>query len=269
MTINTPLDLITQALKRSGILAAGMTASAEDASDSFDTLNGMIAQWSQKRWLVWALDDIACVSTGAQSYPIGSGQTTGFNTPRPDRIEAAYARLLPVHNNQPFDRSLSLIESHEDYASITLKNFSTYPTSIFYDSQFPTGQLLPWPVPPAGQYGIHVLVKNQITPFTSITQQLSQQVPPEYFEALSWNLAARLRPSYGLPADPQILGLARVSLNTIRQSNVQVPTLSMPYGYPRGGRNLGGLWFGGGGNSTSGGNSAIGGPDGIGTNFTV
>ncbi len=245
MAIKSPNDLILQALKRSGIVGIGQTPSAEDLNDAFDALNGLIAQWSQKRWLVWSLDDVACVSTGAVSYPIGLGQTTGFNTPRPDRIEAAYVRLLPVNNNQPFDRSLALIDSHEDYASLSLKNMATYPNSLFYDSQFPVGQIFPYPVAPANQYEIHILVKNQILPFTSPSQQIAPDVPPEYFEALSWNLAARLRPAYGLPPDPQVTALAVMALNTIRQSNVQVPTLSLPHGYPRNSGSGGDFWYAG------------------------
>lgn len=230
MTIKTPNDLIAQALKRCGVIGVGQTASAEDANDAFDTLNGMIAQWNRKRWLIWSLLDVACTSTGATSYTIGTGQS--FDTPRPDRLEAAYVRLLPVQGNQPFDTWLQIISSHEDYATITLKNLSTWPTTIFYDSAFPVGKIYPWPVPPSGQYEVHLIIKNQIEPFTSLTEVINTLVPPEYMEALSWNLAARLRPSYQLPPDPQVIDLAKIALNTIRQANTQISTLAMPYGIP-------------------------------------
>lgn len=243
--INTPNDLILQALKRSGVIGVGQTPSFEDQNDAFDALNGMIAQWSQKRWLVWALDDIACVSTGAISYPIGLDQITGFNTPRPDRLEAAYVRLLPVNNGQPFDRTLTIIDSHEDYASLSLKHLATYPNSIYYDSQFPVGQIFPYPVAPMANYELHILVKNQILPFPSLATPINPLVPPEYMEALAWNLAARLRPSYGLAADEQVIALAKMALNTIRQSNLQVPTLDMPSAIPRNGGSSGDFWFAG------------------------
>jgi hypothetical protein len=231
MSISTPADLILQAFKRSGIIGVGQTPSAEDMNDGFDALNGMIAQWNRKRWLLWALDDIACTSTGAQSYTIGNGSQ--FDTPRPDRIEYAYSRLLPTMAGQTLDTPLFIIQSHEDYARIVMKALTTWPTSIFYDSQFPVGLLRVWPLPTAEQYEIHVLVKNQIVPFTSITEVISDSVPPEVFEALSWNLCARLRPSYGLPEDPQVVNLAKIALGTLRQANLQIPTLQTPYGYPR------------------------------------
>lgn len=228
--INTPFDLIVQTLKRTGVLGIGQTPTAEDCNDAFDALNGMIAQWNRKRWLVWAIDDIAFSSTGANSYTIGPG--SNFNTPRPDKLEAAYVRLLPVSNGQPIDTWLNIINSHEDYATITLKNLQTWPSNVFYDTQFPIGNLLFWPVPPTGQFEMHVLVKNQIVPFTSIQENISADIPPEYFEALSWNLAARLRPSYQLPPDIQVTNLAKIALNVLRQANVQVSVLKTPYGYP-------------------------------------
>lgn len=240
MAIRTPADLILQTLKRSGVIGIGQTPDAIDMNDAFDTLNGMIAQWNRKRWLVWSLDDISFVSTGAQSYTIGLGQQ--FNTPRPDRIEAAYSRLLPNNIGQTLDTPLYVIQSPEEYSRITLKQLSTWPTSIWYDTQFPVGFIRPWPVPTANMYEIHILVKNQIVPFTSITENISEVVPPEYFEALSWNLAARLRPSYGMAPDPQVIALAKIALNTLRQANNQIPTLELPYGYPRGRGQLGYGW---------------------------
>lgn len=232
---STPLDIITMALKASSVVGVGQTPSAEDANDAFNILNLMIAVWNRKRWLMWAEDDVSCLSDGGTSYTIGAGQQ--FDTPRPDRLQFAFVRQWPVVGNQPYDSVLNIIDSHEDYARITLKNLSTWPTNVFYDSQFPFGSLHFYPVPPSGMFELHVLIKNQITPFTGLTQNLDDDVPPEFFDAILWNLAVRIRPLYGLAPDPSIIALAKISLNTIRQANMQVPTLTMPYGYPVGRRN--------------------------------
>lgn len=231
MTIATPADLVLQALKRSGIIGLGQTPPAEMMNDGFDDLNAMIAQFNRKRYLMWSLDDIAFTANGQQSYTIGAGQQ--FNTLRPDRLEYAYSRLLPNQGTQTIDTPLYLIQSREEYSQIVLKSLTTWPTAIFYDSQFPVGHLLPWPIPPSGQYEIHVLVKNQIVPFSSLTQVLTNTIPPEMFEALSWGLAARLHPSYGLEASPQVINLAKIALGVLRQANMQIPPMQMPAGYPR------------------------------------
>src|ERR1700722_5997638 len=95
----TPLDIVTQALKKAGVLGVGQTPLAEDTNDAFYDLNDMIAQWARKRWLMWHLLDVPLVSTGAMSYTVGIGGN--FNTPRPDRLEAAFFRqIVPSQPNQ-------------------------------------------------------------------------------------------------------------------------------------------------------------------------
>lgn len=234
MTIKTPLDIINTALIRSGVLGDGTTASASQVNRAFDQLNGIISLWNRKRWLKWAEIDVGVVSTGAVSYTIGDGGD--FDTPRPERLQAAYVRLWPIVNNQPYDRPLYIIESHEDYSRISLKQLVAYPSAIFYDTQFPLGILKPWTVPTVNQFELHVIISKQIEPFTTLTESLLNEVPPEYLEALIWNLAKYLRPAFQLPADPQIEGLANNTLQTIRKANIQIPTMVSPDYYGNGGR---------------------------------
>lgn len=53
-------------------------------------------------------------------------------------------------------------------------------------------------------------------------------MPPEYDEALHYNLAIRLCSMYKRPASKETLGLAKSSLNTIRNANTQISTLRIP-----------------------------------------
>ena len=220
----TVLSLITRCLKDAGVIGVGQSASAEDANDAFDKLNAMLAQMSLRRWLVYQLVDTALSSTGALSYSIGPG--CDFNVPRPDRIEGAFCRQ--VSTPQGVDWPLAIIEAHEDYNRITLKTLGSLPGSVFYDSGYPTGKLYFWPVPTGGVYELHVLTKLPLTAFTSLTQPIV--LPPEYEEALVYNLAVRLRPAYQLPPDPVINQLAKAALNTIKNANTQMPRLRMPPG---------------------------------------
>lgn len=66
------------------------------------------------------------------------------------------------------------------------------------------------------------------------------ELPEEYMEAIHYNLAVRLISGYGVQNPSPLTGvLAKVSLNTIRKANTQVPTLVMPAGLrKRGGFNL-------------------------------
>jgi hypothetical protein len=229
----TAFDIVVQALKKAGVLGVGQTPLAEDTNDAFYDLNDMIAQWARKRWLMWHLLDISLVSTGAMSYTVGIGGD--FNTPRPDRLEAAFFRqIVPSQPNQ-IDYPLELIESREAYNNIALKSLKTFPTSIFYDAAYPIGTIYPWPVPQATIYEIHLTVKDTLAQFATLTQVIN--MPPEFVAAMKFNLAIRLKQSYQLPVDIALVALAKDSLAVIRSANTQIPTLNMPSDLIRGGLN--------------------------------
>ena len=127
---------------------------------------------------------------------------------------------------QTVDFRLDIIQSHEDYARITVKTVGTLAWRIFYDPLWPVGLLFPWPIPQASIYELHVGFKVVLPRFQSLQQQIN--FPPEYETALNWCGARRLRASYQMPADPTIDSLARDSLNTIRLANQAMPTLRLP-----------------------------------------
>jgi len=123
------------------------------------------------------------------------------------------------------DYPLTLVEAREDYNRFALKGLQTFPQIVFYDAAYPMGNLYVWPAPTAVNYEMHITVKTQLTSFASLTTTMA--LPPEYQEALMWNLSARLRPMYGLQPEPTIIAMALSSLNVIRNANAQVPRLTI------------------------------------------
>lgn len=230
MSILTPQDLITFALKAVGVLGVGQSALAEDYADAFSALNAMLATWNVKRWLVYHLVDVSIATTGQQSYTIGPGQD--FNVPNPTRLEKAYFRQFIQNVPNQVDFPLEILQSHEDYSQISLKTLTTWPLYIFYDSDWPIGRVYPWPIPQSGLYELHLLLKAHLAQFTSYVQSIN--LPDEYIEALWTNLAIRLVAIYpGAVMSDDTRGLAKASLETIRVSNAQIPRLSMPTGLVR------------------------------------
>ena len=228
---NVPVDvvgaLLTNALIDSGVIGIEEAIEPAILNRAFTQINWILSQWSRKRWLCYRIQDYSFISTGQQSYAVGLNQPININ-PRPDRIEYAFVRFL---NNSPpsqfpVDIPLDIIESHEDYSRITVKSIGTLPWRIFYDPQWPVGQLVPWPVPQATIYEIHVGFKVVLPRFTSPQQPIN--LPPEYEAALNWNLAVRLRESYQMPPSPKLDSLARQSLNVIRLANQAMGVLRMP-----------------------------------------
>lgn len=220
----TALDLIELSLREAGAIGVGQTPGPEDFNDCLRLLNAMMGQWSRRRWLVYHLVDAVCQANGSLNYSIGPGGD--FSVPRPDKIEAAYFRQVvnqPPANN--VDYPLVPIWSREEYNQIALKSLNSFPQAYFYDSGFPLGYVYIWPLP-SNQYEIHLSIKDTLQTFENLTDEVN--LPPEYEEALHYNLAVRLRPLYQLPAEPQIIQLAKLALNTIKNANAQIPALQMP-----------------------------------------
>jgi hypothetical protein len=226
-TTQTVQSLITMALKQAGVLGVGQTGQAEDFNDAMLLLNQMVSYWNAQRWLVYGLEDIPFVSTGAESYTIGLNEQ--FNTPRPDRIESAY-----MVQNQGTELAVSyplaIIPAYEDYVRIAVKALPSFASAVFYDAAYPVGNLYFWPIPLATQFTLHVIVKSPLQQFGGLTDTII--FPPPYQEALLYNLAERLRPMYGFGPDPTITALAAGALNTLRNSNAQVPRLTLPGNLP-------------------------------------
>jgi hypothetical protein len=226
--MTTPQDLINLALKQANVLGVGQTASPDDTADAFKLLQMMLAQWQRRRYIVYHLVDYPLVATGATTYSVGTGGD--FNIPRPSKIEAAFARL--INNPAPVqpDIPLRILHAREDYNRITLKALKSIPDYVFYDSGFPMGTLYVWPVP-TSQYEIHITVMETLQQFVTPTDTIN--LPPEYEEAIMFNMVLRLYPIYGLPPNPIIVASAKTSLNILEAANVQIPRLRMPGGLVR------------------------------------
>ncbi len=231
MFATTPQQLINLALKKIGVLAAGQTPLADDITDAFAELNLMLAEWNSQRWMVYHLITQSIASTGAQSYTIGPG--ADINVPlRPNNIESAFFRQNNITPLSP-DYPLQIVAAREDYNRLRLKSLTAFPQYLFYDSDWPVGTLYPWPLMMGGLYTLFISYKDTLDSIQSTDMQIN--LPPQYYAAILYNLAARLRPSYQLPMDPTVAALAAASLNVVRGQNAQVRTLRMPGTLTRGG----------------------------------
>lgn len=126
----------------------------------------------------------------------------------------------------PIDYPLTPIPSYEDYASIGLKGMRTWPSCFYYNPAFPFGEFRPWPIAQGGLWEFHLVYPEPLP--TNLTASSAINLPPEYWDAILWTLAARLAPSYGQQVNDVIASQARAALNTIRAANTQIPTLGMP-----------------------------------------
>lgn len=221
--MTTAGDLILLSLREAGVVGVGQTAQAQDFNDSLKLLNGMISQWRRRRWLVYHLVETTFQANGALFYTVGP--TGDFDIVRPDTIESAFFRqnVSTVPNN--VDYPLKPLRARENYNEIALKSLASFPQVFFYDSGWPLGKLYVWPLPD-DSYELHINTKAVLQEFASLTDEID--LPPEYEEALHYNLARRLQVLYSTPRNPDIVNLADLALNTIKNSNAQIALLTMP-----------------------------------------
>lgn len=231
--------MLTLALKDAGVLGTGQTPNAEDMNDAFQRMNWMIAEWNRKRWLVYHLVDISCVSDGRSTpYLVGSAQDLDISV-RPERVEAAFLRQLLNAPVSQVDYPLEILQSWEDYSRVAMKRLiPNFPNFVFYDTDWPIGKLYPYPFPQASIYELHILFKVVLAQVAALDTVID--LPNEYFQAIYLNMAVRLGTVYPMARDPTMLqqwqdlkGLARAALNTLRTGNSQIARLTMPPGLNR------------------------------------
>jgi hypothetical protein len=236
-------------LRDAGVLGVGQTARAEDINEGLMRLNNMIGQWAATRFLVFHLMDVWCQSTGAPTYFVGPGGDIDMPQ-RPNRLEGAFFRQGAPAGGTPheftldssitdgtdtlapsfggvntIDFPLELLESREEYNAISLKGITVFPSCAYYDPAMPFGRFYVWGLPPS-QYELHILVRAPLQTFANLSD--SVLLPPEYMEAIHYNLVGRLQLAYGLQVNPGVVSLARSALQTIRAANAQIPVMRMP-----------------------------------------
>lgn len=245
-------DLIGLALEQLGVGVGGQNADPQGAASAVMHLNMLLAQWQRRSWLVPNLVDRAFMSTGASVYSIGPGGDVDVPV-RPSQVVSAYARLLngaapsadgvfsgrdfdgtdfdtPTTGidggRTPIDYPLAPIPSYENYASLGLKGLRTWPSFFHYNPAFPMGEFRPWPIPQGSAWEFHILIAETLPSTLKASDPIN--LPPEYWDAIMWSLAARLAPSYGQGANKTVIGAMCAALATIRTANMQIPALGMP-----------------------------------------
>lgn len=250
-TYITARKLIELALQDSGWVGLGQSAPQDTINKAFIRLNWLISYWATRRWFAYRVADLSFTSTGARSYSVGSGGDFNINSDfnadfnedfgagqpwgfRPVKVIGAYGRLLSASPGQPVDYNLIPILSMQDYAKLQLKFMTPFPTHFFYDPTSPRGTVYFWPIPPTGQWELHILVPQPVLTLATLDSYVF--LPPEYQMVLELSLARWLRSAAKLPADPELNALLTSAVAGLKNNNARIANLQMPVGVIRSGR---------------------------------
>lgn len=239
-TTKTALDLITGALRKIGQYAPGEPVDAQDANDALDCLNGMLDLWSNQRLSVYnQIETVKTLTAGQSTYVVGAGGD--FNIERPYRIAKAYSRLNNGSSSIDFPCQVTTLEKYTD---IGMKGQpGPWPKIVYYNSGWPTGTLIFWPVPQSG-IEFH-LWTDQVFSALNLTDPVA--LPRGYFMGLQYSLAEILCSEYGMGVPADVRRFAKEFRDVVRANNAQPQSEASVDGAIRasGGNNAGWILTGG------------------------
>jgi hypothetical protein len=220
-------DLIKSSLRKLGVIASGEPVPVDMLSDSLEALQVMLRLWASKRLIVYAStrESFSLVS-GTTAYTWGTGGT--ITTARPNAVIGAFVR---DSGNQ--DHPIEII-SEGQYRLLQDKSGQGRPSRMFYNPLYPLGYLYAYPTP----QDVETVWIDSMKPFTetssfdSISSTLS--FPPNYEEALVYNLGIRIAPEFGKTVSAEVAAIAKDSYEAITTLNsgnqVEPVSLSLPVG---------------------------------------
>lgn len=188
-------DIIKRALRLIGVVAQGETPTTDQTTEAALALNGLVKAWQSDGMPLWALKTYSVPLTdGSASYRIGVGQTV--NTPKPLKIIQAYNSDSTSNVDVPIR-----IITKQEYNILGNKTSSGNPIQVYYDPQNTYGDLYVFPVPTsveAAANTIKIIYQRPFEDFDASTD--TPDFPQEWYDALTYGLACRLAPEYGLPS---------------------------------------------------------------------
>jgi hypothetical protein len=200
----TARTIIRRAMQKAGILSKTEQPSSDEANDALDTLNDLLSSVGNENLMIYArLTESFTLTANQASYTIGTGGN--FNTTRPLAIASGFVRIGGL------DYPLYPLRDTSYDENVNIKALSNIPERYVYDNAFPLGTLTLYPVP-SSAWQIFLRMEKPLTQFT-----LDDDValPPGWSQFLIYQLAVLLAPEYGVPLDPKIEEIARMSKATI------------------------------------------------------
>jgi len=193
-------EVIRSALELVGVAIDGEALNSDDTGVAVKALNMMLKAWQAYNMQLWKREEITIDLVAAQtSYTIGRTGTPSETADRP--LKVLKCQRVDSSGNIGY---LTWIGRADLFR---LPSSSGTPTQYNYEPTLDNGTLMVWPAPTAADvtsYDLKVLVQSPIEDMDSGTDDFD--LPQEWLEAITYNLAYRLAPRYSLnPTDRQLL----------------------------------------------------------------
>ncbi len=216
----TALDIVTAAMTELGALSGGEIPSNDDQAWVLSKLQRLIDRYNARLTMIYNVNfTLFTLPAGPNPVTIGPGATFDVNQ-RPVSIPTI-GLILPGTPGV----ELPLNSRDQDWwANNRIKGLtSTLPTDYYYSQDWPNGEIFFWPEPTAS-YQINLQSRQVLGEFRDYANAFS--MPPAYWDAIVYELAISLAPSFARPASAELLALWKTSIKAVQVNNISSPRLA-------------------------------------------
>ena len=188
-------DIIKGALRKIGVVAQGEVPTQAQYDEGAFSLNLLIKAWEADGMPLWAI-------TQKQVTLVAGQSVYTLNNPKPLKVYQAWN-----HNTvSNVDVPMRLVTKQE-YNSLGNKTSTGNPIQIYFDPRRDDSKLYVFPVPTATEAASNVIQYVCQIPFEDFDASTDNpDFPQEWYDAVTYGLATRLAPEYGVPgADRKLL----------------------------------------------------------------
>lgn len=156
------------------------------------------------------------LTSGTATYTIGTGGT--FNQDRPVWID----RIGLIVGSQEYPLRMFTLG---EWARIPQKSLSGQPVGVYFNDNFPLGELTFYPVPDVSTHDVAIYWPDA-SPTTVASANTELSIPPGWDRMLTYNLAVEFGMLFGVSIRPEIAEIARASLADVKRSNIRPEVLT-------------------------------------------
>jgi len=180
-------DIIKRALRLVGALAQGETPSPNQVSEAATALNGLVKAWAADGMPLWAITEMTLTLVAGQS-------TYTVSNPKPLKVLQAWNHNVTSNVDIPMR-----IITQAEYNILGNKTSAGNPIQVYYSPNRDNGDFHLFPVPTTVEQAantLHYICQIPFQDFNASTD--APDFPQEWYDAVTYGLATRLAPEYGL-----------------------------------------------------------------------
>lgn len=221
----TVRTIVEDALGELNVLALGESASGADAAAGLRALNNLIDQWAAEKLQIYGIVRTTWTMVAStQTYTVGTGGDV--NIARPQYIEHVNFQDTSPSKDQEYQLS-HLTE--DAWSRVPIKTLtSPFPTSWYYDSAYPLGNLSFWPIPTSATLEGVIYAATAVTEFAALGTSVA--LPPGYRRMFVKNLALDLAASYGREMTASMMRDAEETVSVVKRNNKRTMDMSIDAG---------------------------------------